>query len=139
MIAETSALLKAADSVLGWFGLLRKEQLERSERERRAIKALYVALNETVLYFRRLDRPHLARTRKEKKEFERNIQTEEALSRLWMEASVELRDINPVLAERCFLKGQYWADRDSWSEGDVRKTNITLAKVLEDAQALMRG
>lgn len=139
MITETSVLLKAADSVLGWFGLLRKEQLERGERERRAIKALYVALNETVLYFRRLDRPHLARTKKEKKEFERNIQTEEALSRLWMEASVELRDIDPSLAERCFFKGQYWADRDGWSEEDVRKANIKLGKVLDDAKSLMRG
>jgi hypothetical protein len=139
MIAETSVLLKAADSVLGWFGLLRKEQLERGDRERRAIKTLYVALNETVLYFRRMDSPYLARTKKERKEFVRNIQTEEALSRLWMEASIELRSINPDLAERCFFKGQYWADRDSWSDEDVRKANIRLAKVLEDAKALMRS
>jgi hypothetical protein len=139
MIAETSVLLKAADSALGWFGLLRKEQLERGERERRGIKALYVALNETVLYFRRLDRPQLARTPKEKREFKRNIQTEEALSRLWIEASIELRNIDPNLAERCFFKGQYWADRDSWSEGDLRKANIKLEKVLEDAKTLLRG
>ncbi|MGJ0429347.1 hypothetical protein [Methylobacter sp.] len=139
MITETFALLKAADSVLGWFGLLRREQLERGERERRAIKALYVALNETVLYFRRLDRPYLARTKKQKMEFERNIQTEEALSRLWMEASVELRNIDPALAERCFFKDQYWADRDDWSEEDVRKANIKLGEVLENAKSLMRG
>jgi hypothetical protein len=134
-----SVLLKVADSVLGWFGLLRKEQLEQGERERRAIKALYVALNETLLYFRRLDRPYLARSKKEKAEFERNVQAEESLSRLWIEASVELRDINPDLAERCFFKGQYWADRDGWTDDDVRKTNIKLEKVLEDASALMRG
>jgi hypothetical protein len=139
MITETSVLLKAADSLLGWFGLLRKEQLERGERERRAIKALYVALNETVLYFRRLDRPYLARNSKERKEFVRNIQAEEALSRLWMEASVELRNIDSDLAERCFFKGQYWADRDGWSDEDVRKANIKLTKVLEDAKILMRG
>ena len=139
MITETSLLLKAADSVLGWFGLLRKEQQERGDRERRAIKALYVALNETVLYFRRLDRPYLAQSRKQKRKFQRNIKSEEAISRLWMEASVELRDIAPDLAERCFLKGQYWADRDGWSDDDVRKSNIKLDKVLEDAKALMRG
>jgi hypothetical protein len=69
MVAEASALLKAADSLLGWFGLLRKEKLERGERERRAIKALYVALDETVLYFRRLDLPYLARSNKEKVKF----------------------------------------------------------------------
>ena len=139
MIAETSALLKAADSVLGWFGLLRKEKLERGERERRAIKALYVALNETVLYFRRLDRPYLARSKKEKAEFERSVQTEEALSRLWIEASVELRGVNSDLAKRCYLKGIYWADRDGWSDDDVRRANIKLKRVLSDAQSLMRG
>ena len=138
MVAEASALLKAADSLLGWFGLLRKEKLERGERERRAIKALYVALNETVLYFRRLDRPYLARSNKEKVKFRRSIETEEALSRLWMEASVELRDIDQDLAERCFFKGNYWADRDGWSDGDVRRADIKLQKVLEDSQALLR-
>jgi len=34
MVAEASALLKAADSLLGWFGLLHKEKLERGKRER---------------------------------------------------------------------------------------------------------
>jgi hypothetical protein len=139
MIAETSALLKAADSVLSWFGLLRKDKLERSERERRAIKALYEALNETCLYFRRLDRPHLARSKRVGKEFTRYVQTEEALSRLWREASVELRDVNPGLARRCYLKGNYWADRDGWSDDEVRKANIKLKRLLSDAQTLMKG
>ncbi|HTA59652.1 MAG TPA: hypothetical protein VK805_15935 [Candidatus Baltobacteraceae bacterium] len=139
MIAETSILLKAADSILGWLGLLRKEQLGRGERERRAIKALYIALNETNLYFRRLDRPHLARSKQERKEFQRNIRAEEALSRLWIEASVELRDINPDLADRCFLKGTFWADRDQWSDEDVQRANITLQKVVRDARAFLRN
>lgn len=138
MITETSALLKAADSVLGWFNLLRKGKLERSERERRAIKALYVALNETCLYFRRLDRPQLARSKKERLEFERSVQVEEALSRLWIEASVELRDVNSDLAKRCYLKGNYWVDRDGWSDDDVRKANIKLKRLLSDAHALIR-
>lgn len=109
------------------------------KKERRALKALYVALNETVLYFRRLDRPHLARSKKERLEFQRDIKTEEALSRLWMDASIELRPINHDLAERCFLKGQYWADRDGWSDEDGEKTNIKLEKLLEDARALLKS
>lgn len=64
MIVE---FLKASDAALGWFGLIRKEKLEKGERERRAIKALYVALNETCLYFRRLDRPSLARSKRKRR------------------------------------------------------------------------
>jgi hypothetical protein len=134
---EAAVVLGVADSVLSWFGLMREEKHQRSERERRAIKALLIAVNETVLYFRRLDNPHLARTEEERLGFERNIQAEEALSRLWMDASAELREINPDLAKRCFLKGQYWADRDSWSSDDVLNANIKLEEVLKDAKALI--
>lgn len=112
MIEQPSVLLKVADSILGWFSFLRKERSERAEMERRALKVLCVALNETVLYFRRLERSYLAKTEQERPRFERNIEIEEALSRLWMEAAVDLRGANEDLAERCFLKGGYWADRD---------------------------
>lgn len=132
---ESSLLLKAADSLLDWFGLLRKEQVARDEKERRAIKALYVVLNETLLHFRRLGRPRLARSKKERTHFKRDIQTEEHLSRLWMDASVELRQIDRDLAERCFLKGTYWADRDGWSES--AKQTSRLNKVLKDSRALL--
>ena len=88
-IPESSLLLKAADSLLGWFGLLRNEQAARSENERRAIKDLYVALNETLLCFRRLDRPHLAGSKKERGHFKRDIRAEEYLSR-----AIQLRTKN---------------------------------------------
>lgn len=132
-------ILKASDAALGWFGFVRKSKLEQSEKERRAIKALYLALNETCLYFRRLERPSLAQSKKEKQKFKRSIESEEVISRLWMDASVELRDINPDLAARCFIKGTYWADRDAWTDDDVRKANIKLEGVLKDAQALLEG
>ena len=136
---EIPVLLKATDSVLGWFGFLRKERKEKSERERQALKALYLALIETSMYFRRLDRPYLAKNKKEEKVgFQRNIQTEEALARLWTEASVELRDVEPELAQRCFFKGQFWADRDAWTQDDIRKADIVLEKLRRDAQFLLQ-
>lgn len=133
---EIPFLLKAADSIFGWFGLLRKEQKERQELERKAIKALYVALNETLTYFRRIEHPEFAGP-DNKDEFARNIKTEDALSRLWMEAAVELRDVNPDLSQRCFMKGVYWTDRDRWDEEKVRAANIKLEVLLEDARGLL--
>jgi len=135
---EVPLLLKAADSILGWFGLLRKEQKERQDAERRAIKALYVALNETLTYFRRLDHPELAKG-SEKEQFERSIKTEDSLSRLWMEAAVELKDVNTELSQRCFMKGVYWTDRDSWTDEKVKIANIKLEALLVDAKALLGG
>jgi hypothetical protein len=134
---EIPILLKASDAVLGWFGLLRKEQAERSERERNALKALYAAVMETSMYFRRLENPQLAKTKSEQKDFKRDIQREEALARLWTEASVELRDVNPDLAQRCFFKAQYWTDRDTWTEADVHQTNIALQRLAREARELI--
>jgi hypothetical protein len=133
---EVPFLLKAVDSIYSWFGLLRKEQKERQEQERRAIKALYVVLNETLTYFRRIEHPEFA-TPENRAEFERNIKTEDALSRLWMEAAVELRGVNQDLSERCFMKGVYWSDRDRWDEEKVKATNIKLEALLQDAKALL--
>jgi len=133
---EVPLLLKAADSIFSWFGLLRKEQKERKEQERRAIKALYVALNETLMYFRRLDHPELAKE-SEKDKFERSIGTEDSLSRLWMEAAVELKDVNLELSQRCFMKGVYWTDRDKWTDEKIKNANIKLEALVGDAQALL--
>jgi hypothetical protein len=135
---EIPFLLKAADSIFGWFGLLRKEQKERQELERRAIRGLYVALNETLTYFRRIEHPEFAGP-DNKAEFERNIRTEDGLSRLWMEAAVELRDVNADLSQRCFMKGVYWTDRDNWDDEKVREANIKLEELLKDARALLGG
>ena len=133
---EIPLLLKAADSIFSWFGLLRKEQKERQEQERRAIKALYVVLNETLTYFRRIEHPEFA-SPENRAEFERNIKTEDGLSRLWMEAAVELKEVNRDLSQRCFMKGVYWTDRDRWDEKRVKSANIKLETLLQDAQALL--
>jgi hypothetical protein len=133
---EVPLLLKAADSILGWFGLLRKEQKERKEQERKAIKALYVALNETLTYFRRLEHPELAPPGTAN-EAQRNLRIEDSISRLWMEAAVELKDIQPQLSQRCFMKGVYWTDRDRWNDERVKDANIKLEALLDDAKALL--
>lgn len=133
---EVPLLLKAADSILGWFGLLRKEQKERKEQERKAIKALYVALNETLTYFRRLEHPELALPGTTN-EAQRNLHIEDSISRLWMEAAVELKDIQPQLSQRCFMKGVYWTGRDRWNEERVKDANIKLEALLDDAKALL--
>ena len=133
---ELPLLLKAADGVLNWFGLLRKEQKERKEQERKAVKALYVALNETLTYFRRLEHPELAPP-DAPAEAQRSLKAEDAISRLWMEAAVELKDVAPELSKRCFMKGVYWTDRDRWNEERVRSANIKLEELLEDAKSLL--
>lgn len=133
---EVPLLLRATDSILGWFGLLRQEQRERKEQERKAIKSLYVALNETLTYFRRLEHPELAKE-SEKDLFERSIKTEDALSRLWMEAAIELRGVNEELSKRCFMKGVYWTERDRWTDAKIRSANIKLEVLLLDAKDLL--
>jgi len=137
MIVQGS-LIKAIEALSKWFGLLRSEQHDRGELEHRAIKSLYTALNETLLYLRRIANPHLARTHKERQRFSRDIEAEERLSRLWFDASVELRELDGDLARKCMLKGQFWANRDSWTQQEIERANISLSKLLKEAEDLLK-
>ncbi|HRI93610.1 MAG TPA: hypothetical protein PLS93_18435 [Accumulibacter sp.] len=125
--------------VRSWIQTLLGEKRELQREEKNAIRALYVAANETQMYFNRLDRPFLARNKNELNNFQRDIEREEQLSRLWLDASIEVRAFNPELAMRCFEKAGYWTNPDDWSEEDVKRANISLKSMFDSAKTLMNA
>jgi len=133
---ELQAIIGIANSLHGWFGTLSGQQRERREDEKAALRSLYAALNETRIYIGRLSRPSVSRIRRSQ-DVERNEEIEARISRLWTEASVSLRDLDRDLAERCLLKGDYWANPEAWSEQDIARARIGVNRVFKDAQKLL--
>jgi hypothetical protein len=94
---------------------------DRSTAEKKAaIEALVAALRETRIYFG-TQRNARARIR----------QSEEDLSRLWVDASEKVRHFDEDLAGRCYTKGKYWADPVGWRDEDLLNAGIMLEQVEE--------
>ena len=62
---------------------------------------------------------------------ERDLEKEQKLSELWNEAYQNLREVDPELADRCFLKADFWADRTSLDANNIQQYNITLDSMAE--------
>ena len=133
---ELQAIIGIADSLRAWFEALRGQHRAKREDEKAALRALYTALNETRIYLGIISRPSFSRIEGSQRA-ERNEETEARISRLWTEASVSLRDVDRDLAERCLLKGDYWANPEAWSKRDISRARIGLNRVFRDAQKLL--
>ena len=114
------------DRVLAVLGLIREGRRHRNDRIDQALYALYAALNETKSYIERLDSGK-----------RRNRKTEWAIARLWHDASVPLRDIDPDLADRCFIKGSYWMEPETWTDVRIKRKRIKLDQVLKSTRKLL--
>jgi hypothetical protein len=114
------------DRLLAALGLIREDRKRRTERTDQALYALYTALNETKAYLNLLDSGK-----------KRNRRKEWAIAKLWHDASVPLRNIDRDLAERCFIKGSYWLEPDTWTNLMIKKKRIGLDQVLKSTRNLL--
>jgi hypothetical protein len=116
------------DRCLAALGLIREGRKHRNERTDQALYALYAALNETKSYITDLDS---GKKRDRKREW--------AIAKLWHNASVPLRDIDRNLAERCFMKGSYWLEPDTWTDMMIKRKRIKLDQVMRSTRELLMG
>jgi len=111
-----------------WYSVFKGGANRKDDRYTEALKSLFSALTETKVYLARL-----ARSEKQKRDYN----TEAKLAQLWTIASVALRTFDNDLAERCFNKGNYWTNPDTWTRADIEKARIQIDAVLNDAKALL--
>lgn len=104
------------------------QSVARDKRELRdnALRALVHALNETHIYYRRLERGK-----------PRNDELEEQLVRYWSAAAIPLRHIDRELASRCNIKAQFWIRPEDYSDREVERLGITLEAVRNAYQTLL--
>ena len=129
-VPEIMTAITIFDRILAAVGSLKTDKKadkkERSERTDKALYALYAAVNETKAYISYLES---GKRRNRKREF--------AIARLWHDASVPLRTVDRDLARRCFLKGSYWLEPDTWSELVINKKRIGLDQIIKSTRALL--
>ena len=125
---EVSTILTMFDKFLNVIGLIREGKIQRDNKIDSALHALYTALAETKAYVVLL-----------KNGANRNRNKEHNLAKLWHEASVPLRHIDPELARICFLKGSYWLEPEAWTEAMIQENQIALDHVFDRTKELLIG
>ena len=116
--------------------LLRGRRQDLRVEEKNAIQALLIATIETKSYVSRIG---LVASNKDDRKYvhKRDYKTESHLSNLWTEASVELRNINSDLSQRCFIKASYWTDPENWNTDQVKAARISLTSIYDEALQLL--
>jgi hypothetical protein len=123
---DLSVIIGAATPIREWFELIRTGRKQKSQKDEEALAALLLALNETRIYIGSLDRHRMGLNLSTNgPTHSRDERTEAMLSRLWTTASLKLRHVDPDLSERCFRKGEYWANPDEWAGDDIKKGQCT--------------
>jgi len=125
-MVEATLVLSIFDKCLNIFGLVRDGKLQREKQVDDGLHALFKALCETKAYVSRLNDGE-----------KRDRRHESDIAHLWHEASVPLRHIDPELAHRCFYKGSFWHEPDSWTAVQLRESKIALDQVCKSAEELL--
>jgi hypothetical protein len=101
-------------------GVKKRENIE-------ALSSVQDALTVTRSYIASLNRKN-----------QRDYDKEKALSLLWNSASNGLYKVGQYeLAQKCSLKGYYWASPDSWKDSDYPDAEIEVDKVFNDVQNIL--
>jgi hypothetical protein len=122
---ETTLVLTIFKEFRDWILGIDKANLEHNKEDKTALKTVYKALSETKSYF--TDRNIMPRDR----------DRERQISNLWFDSSSELKNIDQNLAVRCFLKGDFWTDPDSWEQNEGEKLNISIDEMTKLARELL--
>jgi hypothetical protein len=120
------AFISLVPEIGGWIRGFKKKRVRLDERNRKAADALLRALNETEIYLGGVKRGQ-----------PQAPEREDTLSRAWTEAAACLHSIDADLAQRCRLKGKFWADPDGWTVEQLEKARIGINQVSEDMNGLL--
>jgi len=113
--------------VSGWTRTLLERHDQRTESVGHALKSIAVASNETRAYVAKIrDNPNAA-----------TPDQAAALAKLWTEAGTDIYRVNPQLAERFFMKAEYWSDPVGWERSGRDLVLIDLDTLTESARAAL--
>jgi hypothetical protein len=126
---DLNPLTAISREIREWTVRVEQNRSAQDEKTRSALKSLSIAVLET--------RSYLGKTTSADKT--RNLDKEREISALWNEAQINLRLVDPGLAERCFAKADYWADPSLWSDDKVRQYDIELDSMSDAVRGLLAG
>lgn len=111
-----------------WVTNLLRAKSERKKQSKEALRAVIRAVRETTIYLRNL-----------REGGQKSIDRERELSLLWTELSFKLEDLGlKKLANRCSLKGRYWADPTAFNKNFLNQADIRLTDIEQLAYASLK-
>jgi len=113
---EAAQLVSIFNGIIRWLRAIGEAQEKRTAASNQALSRIYTAANETKAYIADLRSGESDRKR------------ERQLSSLWGDAGIALMQLDRDLARKCLIKGEYWADPESWSERWLRLDNLRRAE-----------
>jgi hypothetical protein len=125
---ESTVAFTLFEKVLDGIRSIRKGKKERTEKIDQALLALYAALGESRAYQTDIES---GKRRNKKREFE--------IAKLWHIASIPLREIDPEFAGRCFIKGSYWMEPETWNKKLLQEKGVDFETALEETRKLLVG
>ncbi|MCK4421405.1 hypothetical protein KAW18_04100 [candidate division WOR-3 bacterium] len=124
---ELAQLTSVFTNISNWLETVAELREKREKRFKKALHAIYFAANET--------RAYVATLKRRKKP---NRERECALSHLWSDAAIELRKLDPLLADTCILKSEYWSDPTDWSHNEIDSARISLKEIFDMSRELLQ-
>ncbi|RTQ46902.1 hypothetical protein EJV47_20985 [Hymenobacter gummosus] len=110
-----TAVIDGLVKILGPIATLSKERRELKDASLRAIS---IALDETCLYYRDLDRGR-----------ERSFEREDQLVKYWSAAAISMRHFDENLAAMCSHKSEFWINPDNYDVERAGELGIALDNV----------
>ena len=120
-VTEMTAIewLNLITHVKRWVSNLLRARTKRKAESKEALRSVIRAVRETEIYIRKLNEGG-----------KKSIKSEKELSLLWTNLSFLLRDLKlEKLAERCEIKGKYWADPSRYDSDFLNKAGTKLPEV----------
>jgi len=115
---ELNPLISISKEIRAWSEYNKNSSYEKKEELKKAITALSIAILKTKSYL-------------SSKSKSKNSAKENELWELWNNAHIELQNIDPALASRCFTKAEYWVAPENWDNEKIKQYNITLNSMSE--------
>jgi len=100
---------------------------ERRELRDNALRSILVALDETYLYYRDMNRGQ-----------QRDPDREAVLAKYWSAAAIPMAHVDPALAQRCDLKAEYWLNPDGYNADTIKDLDIGLESVRNAYRTLLK-
>ncbi|QTS87308.1 hypothetical protein JLK41_03805 [Ectopseudomonas khazarica] len=114
-IMDLSAIISGCFGVVPNLLALPKERRELRDN---ALRGILVALDETFLYYRDIERGS-----------QRDLDREALLVRYWSAAAIPMSRVDPGLARRCDQKAEYWLNPKRYESDEVIELGIELESV----------
>lgn len=118
-------MIKGLTELLKYF---QDERHYKTNKKDEALKAINKAVQKTRKYIRKTESGD-----------PEDVEKEMELSTLWSEAAIHARYFSKQLAQKCYIKGGYWSDPDTWNFDQIRGKGITLEHIENELKKLLQN